>query len=79
MIILSLLRRIQGLSHTPQMYQYWSLSEPVLVHLIDQYWFALWPVLVHLIDQYWFALWPVLVNLRSSTGWFYSLRKADSV
>lgn len=41
MIILSLLRRIQGLSHTPQMYQYWSLREPVLVHLIDQYWFAL--------------------------------------
>jgi len=64
MIILLLLRWIQGLSHTPQMYQYWSLSEPVLVHLID---------------QYWFALWPVLVNLRSSTGWFYSLRKADSV
>jgi len=31
MIILLLLRRIQGLSHTPQMYQYWSLSEPVLV------------------------------------------------
>ena len=41
MIILLLLRRIQGLSHTPQMYQYWSLSEPVLVHLIDQYWFTL--------------------------------------
>ena len=41
MIILSLLRRIQRLSYTPQMYQYWSLSEPVQVHLIDQYWFAL--------------------------------------
>ena len=46
MIILSLLRRIQRLSHTPQMYQYWSLSEPVLVHLIDQYWSTCEPVLV---------------------------------
>ena len=41
MIILSLLRRIQWPPYTPQMYQYWSLSEPVLVHLIDQYWFEL--------------------------------------
>ena len=41
MIILSLLRRIQWPPHTPQMYQYWSLSEPVLVHLIDQYWLIL--------------------------------------
>ena len=37
-----------------KMNQYWSLSEPVLVHLIDQYWFALRPVLVDISNQYCF-------------------------
>ena len=57
MIILLLLRRIQGLSHTPQMYQYWSLSE---------YWYTLLTSTGSHSDQYWSTCEAVLVDFTLS-------------